>query len=83
MARDVEAIAGRLVEYSCRVIGLFDAPTAPFAGVAVARIDSGLPEELTPLTLVVLGQLLANQVAIERGIDPDAPRALRKVTRTW
>jgi glucosamine--fructose-6-phosphate aminotransferase (isomerizing) len=83
VSRDVDAIAGRLAEYSCRVIGLFDAPTAPLAGASVARIDSGLPEELTPLTLVVLGQLLANQVAVERGIDPDAPRALRKVTRTW
>jgi glucosamine--fructose-6-phosphate aminotransferase (isomerizing) len=83
VARDVDAIARRLAEYSCRVIGLFDASTAPLAGVAAARIDSGLPEELTPLTLVLLGQLLANQVAVARGIDPDAPRALRKVTRTW
>jgi len=83
VSKDVDAIAGRLAEYSCRVIGLFDAPSAPLASAAVARIESGLPEELTPLTLVVLGQLLANQVAIERGIDPDAPRALRKVTRTW
>jgi len=83
VAGDVDAIARRLAEYSCRVIGLFDASTAPLAGVAAARIDSGLPEELTPLTLVLLGQLLANQVAVARGIDPDAPRALRKVTRTW
>jgi glucosamine--fructose-6-phosphate aminotransferase (isomerizing) len=42
-----------------------------------------LPEELTPLTLTVLGQLLAHRVALARGIDPDRPRALNKVTRTW
>jgi fructoselysine-6-P-deglycase FrlB-like protein len=35
------------------------------------------------MTLIVLGQLLANQVALARGVDPDAPRALHKVTRTW
>src|SRR5258706_332464 len=46
-------------------------------------LDSGLPEELTPLTLAVLGQLLAHRVALARGIDPDRPRALNKVTRTW
>jgi glucosamine--fructose-6-phosphate aminotransferase (isomerizing) len=46
-------------------------------------IDSRLPEELTPLTLAVLGQLLAHRVALARGIDPDRPRALSKVTRTW
>jgi fructoselysine-6-P-deglycase FrlB-like protein len=31
----------------------------------------------------VLGQLLASRVALARGIDPDRPRALNKVTRTW
>jgi glucosamine 6-phosphate synthetase-like amidotransferase/phosphosugar isomerase protein len=50
---------------------------------SVVRIESGLPEELTPLTLAVLGQLLAHRVALARGIDPDRPRALNKVTRTW
>jgi glutamine---fructose-6-phosphate transaminase (isomerizing) len=50
---------------------------------ATVGIDSGLPEELTPLTLAVLGQLLAHGVALARGIDPDRPRALHKVTRTW
>lgn len=50
---------------------------------SVVRMDSGLPEELTPLTLAVLGQLLAHRVALARGVDPDRPRALNKVTRTW
>src|SRR5712691_9624715 len=83
VAGDVEAIARQLTELGCRVIGLFDAPSAPLPAEAAARIDSGLPEELTPMTLIVLGQLLANQVALARGVDPDAPRALHKVTRTW
>ena len=83
VAKDVEAIAARLVEYGCRVIGLFDAAAAPLGEAAAVRIHSGVPEELTPLTLVVLGQLLANHVAVGRGVDPDSPRALRKVTRTW
>jgi glucosamine--fructose-6-phosphate aminotransferase (isomerizing) len=53
------------------------------AGSPAVEIGSGLPEELTPLSLIVLGQLLAARVAIARGVDPDAPRALRKITRTW
>jgi glucosamine--fructose-6-phosphate aminotransferase (isomerizing) len=44
---------------------------------------SGLPEELTPIPLAVLGQLLAHDVAVARGVDPDQPRAIQKVTRTW
>ena len=46
-------------------------------------LDTGLPEELSPLPLAVLGQLLALRVALALGIDPDRPRALQKVTRTW
>jgi glucosamine--fructose-6-phosphate aminotransferase (isomerizing) len=80
---DLESIARRLVDYGCRVIGLFDGPGTPVGVDAAAVHDSGLPEELTPLTLAVLGQLLAYRVAVARGVDPDRPRALHKITRTW
>jgi glucosamine--fructose-6-phosphate aminotransferase (isomerizing) len=80
---DLESIAARLVDYGCRVIGVFDCSSAPRGLEAAAVHDSGLPEELTPLTLAVLGQLLAWRVALARGVDPDRPRALRKITRTW
>lgn len=49
----------------------------------VDLVDRSLPEELTPISLAVKGQLLAHHVAAARGIDPDRPRAIRKVTRTW
>lgn len=49
---------------------------------ASALLSSGLPESLTPLTLAVAGQLLALHLAISRGLDPDQPRTLAKVTRT-
>ena len=81
VAKDVEAIASRLLEGGCRVVGMFDGPPPP--DTPAVEIDSGLPEELSPLPLAVAGQLLAHEVAKARGIDPDAPRALRKVTRTW
>lgn len=83
VAADLESIAERLVSYGCRVVGLFDG-TPPAGGLEASVVfDSGLPEELTPMTLAVMGQLLALRVALARGIDPDQPRALRKVTRTW
>jgi glucosamine--fructose-6-phosphate aminotransferase (isomerizing) len=80
---DLQAIATRLVEYGCRVVGLFDGTGAPKGLHAAAILNSGLPEELTPITLAVLGQLLAHRVALARGVDPDRPRALHKITRTW
>ena len=83
VSADVESIAARLSDYGCSVAGLFDASSSPLDEKSSVRIHSGLPEELTPMTLIVLGQLLANQVALARGVDPDTPRALHKVTRTW
>jgi glucosamine--fructose-6-phosphate aminotransferase (isomerizing) len=83
VAGDVESIARQLVEGGCRLGGLLDGGLGLPAGSPAVEIGSGLPEELTPLSLIVLGQLLAARVAIARGVDPDAPRALRKITRTW
>ena len=41
-----------------------------------------LPEHLAPFALVVPGQLLAEALARAKGLDPDAPRGLDKVTQT-
>jgi glucosamine--fructose-6-phosphate aminotransferase (isomerizing) len=69
VASDLESVKSRLEAKGCQVLHLFD--------------TSGLPEELTPIPLAVLGQLLAHHVAVARGIDPDRPRTIQKVTRTW
>jgi glucosamine--fructose-6-phosphate aminotransferase (isomerizing) len=48
-----------------------------------APLLPGIPEPLTPLCAVVPGQLLAEAVSRGRGLDPDQPVGLSKVTRTW
>ncbi|MFI1015269.1 SIS domain-containing protein [Streptomyces sp. NPDC020965] len=42
----------------------------------------GVPEELQPVLEILPLQLLAYEVTMARGQDPDAPRALAKVTET-
>ena len=55
---------------------------------AVARtgkgfvLPSGVSEELSPLLEIVPLQRLACALAIARGLNPDAPRGLSKVTHT-
>jgi len=83
VSADMESIGRRLADQGCRVIRLLDGMGETGDPEATVTIDSGLPEELTPLTLGVLGQLLAHRVALARGLDPDRPRAQNKVTRTW
>jgi glucosamine--fructose-6-phosphate aminotransferase (isomerizing) len=37
----------------------------------------------TPIPYIVPAQLLAAYLAVQKGLDPDHPRTLTKVTRTW
>lgn len=47
------------------------------------RLDHGLPEPLSPLADIVPLQQLALTLAVARGLDPDRPRGLSKITETW
>lgn len=57
-----------------------DAEFRAACDLAVAGPDLG--EKLAPLALVIPAQVMIEQVARELGLDPDAPRGLRKVTQT-
>ncbi len=42
-----------------------------------------LPEWLSPIVATIPGQLLALHLSLAKGIDPDKPRGLRKITLTY
>jgi glucosamine--fructose-6-phosphate aminotransferase (isomerizing) len=44
-------------------------------------VPGGLPEELTPHVYAVPAYQLSYHLALRKGLDPDRPRGLRKVTR--
>jgi fructoselysine-6-P-deglycase FrlB-like protein len=75
------ALARRCRAEGAQVYGI--GGDAGFAAACHSALpDPGLSAELAPLTLIVPGQLLTEALARAKGIDPDAPRALRKVTQT-
>jgi glutamine---fructose-6-phosphate transaminase (isomerizing) len=81
MLPDMTALARRLAETGADVYGIGGDPA--FAAACRATIPGpSLPEYLAPFALIVPGQLLAEALARAKGIDPDAPRGLRKVTQT-
>jgi glutamine---fructose-6-phosphate transaminase (isomerizing) len=45
-------------------------------------LPSGLPEWLSPIVAVIPGQLLALNLALVKGHNPDFPRGLSKITKT-
>jgi glutamine---fructose-6-phosphate transaminase (isomerizing) len=75
-AADVDELAGELSANGATVLRLADDPNAdlPYAG--------DLPEPLRALPAAVRAQQLALAVARRRGLDPDSPPGLRKVTPT-
>jgi glucosamine--fructose-6-phosphate aminotransferase (isomerizing) len=46
------------------------------------RLAAGTPEWLGPIVSIIVGQLHALHLTAARGLDPERPRNLRKVTRT-
>jgi fructoselysine-6-P-deglycase FrlB-like protein len=81
MVPEMTGLARRIAATGAGVYGIGGDPG--FAAACRAALPGpALPEHLAPLALVVPGQLLAEALARARGIDPDAPRGLRKVTQT-
>jgi glucosamine--fructose-6-phosphate aminotransferase (isomerizing) len=52
--------------------------------VAVSHLSFGpdVEEWLSPIPAIVIAQLFSYHLTLAKGLDPDAPRGLRKVTRT-
>jgi glucosamine--fructose-6-phosphate aminotransferase (isomerizing) len=76
-ARDVAELADEVRARGGQVLSVADAPAADLP------LPGGMPEGLAPIPATVRAQQLARELALHRGIDPDAPFGLRKVTPTY
>jgi glutamine---fructose-6-phosphate transaminase (isomerizing) len=67
-----------------RVVRERGAPLVRLAPDRAAELPfpDAIPEPLAPIVAVVRAQQLAREVALARGLDPDAPPGLSKVTET-
>jgi len=81
-AADVDALLARLGELGVERIVLSDRDDALALGPVGIRLPRGVPDWLMPIVSIVPGQLLARHLAIARGLDPEAPRWIGKVTLT-
>lgn len=81
-AADMDALVARLAELGVEHIVISDRPEAIAAASLAIRLPAGLPDWLMPIAAIVPGQLLALHLALARGIDPESPRWIGKVTLT-
>jgi glucosamine--fructose-6-phosphate aminotransferase (isomerizing) len=75
-SRDIAAVAELLTTRHADVVRLSPDPDAQIPLLA------SVPEALHAVTATVRGQQLAHALAMARGMDPDRPRGLSKVTAT-
>jgi glucosamine--fructose-6-phosphate aminotransferase (isomerizing) len=79
---DMLALAGELRERGAELLVISDVPQALELATVALPLPASTPEWLSPATAILPGQVLALYLTLAKGLDPDAPRGLQKVTRT-
>lgn len=79
---ELETFVAQVGARSAETIVISDVAALLAAATIPLKLSASLPEWLSPFTSIVVGQLFAMHLAAVRGFDVDAPRAIRKVTKT-
>jgi glutamine---fructose-6-phosphate transaminase (isomerizing) len=79
---DMLELAGELRERGAELLIISDSPRALALATTPLPLAASTPEWLSPIAAIIPGQALALHVALAKGVNPDAPRGLHKVTRT-
>ncbi|NPV57221.1 MAG: SIS domain-containing protein [Anaerolineae bacterium] len=81
--KDTANLVSGLVDLGAEIILVSNANIPNLYPVMFFHIPTEVPEWLSPIPSVIPGQLFAMQLALERGLDPDFPAGLGKVTQTY
>jgi glucosamine--fructose-6-phosphate aminotransferase (isomerizing) len=80
---DLAALVRRLRdEHQIDALVVSDDPAIRAVGSDSLALPAGLPEWLMPIVAIVPGQLFALHLTVARGLDPERPRWISKVTET-
>ena len=79
---ELRQLAERLATYGADLLIVSDDPQLRALGRAAMAIPAGLPPSLSPIVSIVPAQLFALHLALAKGLDPEQPRHLTKVTAT-
>ena len=79
---DLASLVGTLDARHAEVLVISDDPGLLARARVALPLPAGVPEWLSPLVAILPGQLFAVALARTRGLDPDLPRGLSKVTET-
>ncbi len=80
---DMLDLAGTLQQREAELLVISDVPQALELAKTALPLATPVPEWLSPINAILPGQLLALHLALAKGLNPDIPRGLQKVTRTF
>ena len=76
------ALSKELIDRGADVITISDRKEVLDLATTPLPLPVAVPEWLSPVVCVIPGQILAHDLTVAKGYDPDHPRGLRKVTLT-
>ncbi len=79
---DLSALSRELHQLDAELLIISDDEALLHNADFALPLPGGTPEWLTPITAVLPGQLFGLALAQIKGLDPDQPIGLRKVTET-
>jgi glutamine---fructose-6-phosphate transaminase (isomerizing) len=79
---DMFELAQDLQQRGANLLIISDSTRAHTLATTSFPLPTGVPEWLSPLTSILPGQLAALYLTQAKGLNPDLPRGLHKVTRT-
>jgi len=80
---DMYELALELRQREADLLVISDAPEGLAFATTPLPLAVTVPEWLSPLTTILPGQIFALHLTLARGLNPDAPRGLHKVTQTF
>jgi len=78
----MKATAGRLRQLGADTLIVSSEPAILRLASCPVRIAPRVDDFFSPIPYVIPGQILTARLAVEKGLSPDRPRSLSKVTRT-
>ena len=81
--QNMRSLAESLASRDAELVVISDDPDLIRGTPASFVVPSSLAEELSPILYALPIQLLAHDLAYLKGLDPDSPRGLSKVTESW
>jgi len=81
-ANSIKEALGKLQERQAETLVITSGSGFPCETPLCLNLDTRVREDLSPIALITAGHLLAYYLSVERGLDPDKPEGLSKVTLT-